>query len=641
MAEKILALLVSGDLICEFGDAANTDHPGTCTDTHINIDETNYSTEETLNVYTWPVNTIANAVIIKWDISALPASKVIASATLSLYMTGFQGSAGDDPYTVTVHRIENVNPTITLCEGKTYDGTNAWTNVAAADFPLAQEDIATAESTVNLNTTLEYKTFDVTQMVRDWYNGDKSNFGMLINSDATAVADSDRQFASTEHANPNERPKLIVHFTTEADTTAPQISSISAGTPTDTTATITWTTNESADSQVEYGLTASYGSSTTLDGTNVTSHSQQITGLTAGTTYHYKVKSTDPFDNASESSDQTFATVSADTTDPIISDIAESNLTDVAVTITWTTDEDADSQIDYGTTDSYGSSTTLDGTLETSHSQVITGLQNNTLYHYQVKSSDASGNEALGADGTFTTTTPSQEWPNEPAGFTKETERNFNSVNDDEGWNDVRQSAGLYQVTSDTTAPKSSNNVGEIIWSSGTAGGGAPAYTNYQNITGGISHMYISFWYKLSSNWDGHSSGVNKIGFCWIHSNPVVYFDNHGSGSGPYTPQVRLQNTPGGARNLTTNVASFNIQRGQWYRWEIELKINTGGNTDGEAHWWIDGIKVGAYTDIGYSSSGQGHEFELVSWRPIWGGTGDSKPAQDNARMDHFYISRA
>ena len=51
-------------------------------------------------------------------------------------------------------------------------------------------------------------------------------------------------------------------------------------------ATITWTTNELADSQVEYGTTTAYGAQTTLDPALVGAHSEALVGLTAETTYH-------------------------------------------------------------------------------------------------------------------------------------------------------------------------------------------------------------------------------------------------------------------------------------------------------------------------------------------------------------------
>ena len=46
-----------------------------------------------------------------------------------------------------------------------------------------------------------------------------------------------------------------------------------------TSARITWTTNEPANGQVEYGPTTSYGGTTGLDSTLLTSHSQDLSGL--------------------------------------------------------------------------------------------------------------------------------------------------------------------------------------------------------------------------------------------------------------------------------------------------------------------------------------------------------------------------
>lgn len=83
------------------------------------------------------------------------------------------------------------------------------------------------------------------------------------------------------------------------------ISNISVGSITSTGAVISWSTNHAASSRVDYGTTVSYGSSTT-SATLVTSHSVTLTGLTAGTTYHYKVTSTG--NSTAVSSDQTFST---------------------------------------------------------------------------------------------------------------------------------------------------------------------------------------------------------------------------------------------------------------------------------------------------------------------------------------------
>jgi purple acid phosphatase-like protein len=74
-----------------------------------------------------------------------------------------------------------------------------------------------------------------------------------------------------------------------APPSGPIISGVTATSITATSATITWTTDIASDSQVQYGTTTSYGSMSALNSTLVTSHSVNLTGLTAATTYHYRV----------------------------------------------------------------------------------------------------------------------------------------------------------------------------------------------------------------------------------------------------------------------------------------------------------------------------------------------------------------
>jgi phosphodiesterase/alkaline phosphatase D-like protein len=99
----------------------------------------------------------------------------------------------------------------------------------------------------------------------------------------------------------------------------------------------------------------------------------------------------------------TTPTPAADTTQPTLSNVRAGGLTGTTATITWKSNEPADSQVEYGTTTSYGSSTTLDSRLVTSHSVPLDKLTPNTVYHYRVKSKDASGNVTVSADFTFKT----------------------------------------------------------------------------------------------------------------------------------------------------------------------------------------------------------------------------------------------
>ncbi|MCA9739900.1 DUF5060 domain-containing protein, partial [candidate division KSB1 bacterium] len=92
------------------------------------------------------------------------------------------------------------------------------------------------------------------------------------------------------------------------DLRTPVISMIEVQALTDKSAVIVWRTDEASDSQVEYGLDTTYGQQTALDGSLVTSHSQELTGLAANTTYHYRVLSKDAAGNLALSADQSFTT---------------------------------------------------------------------------------------------------------------------------------------------------------------------------------------------------------------------------------------------------------------------------------------------------------------------------------------------
>lgn len=191
-------------------------------------------------------------------------------------------------------------------------------------------------------------------------------------------------------------------LTVASDTTPPQVANVASSDITQTAATITWTTDETSTSQVEYGPTASYGNFSTLNSALATAHSVSLSGLTGGATYHYRVRSKDASNNEAISNDNTFITISADNQAPQISSLAVSGISQIAATVTWTTNESSNSVVQYGLTANYGFSATSTA-LATAHSVSLSGLTANTAYHYRVISKDASNNEAISSDNIFTT----------------------------------------------------------------------------------------------------------------------------------------------------------------------------------------------------------------------------------------------
>jgi GH18 family chitinase len=100
---------------------------------------------------------------------------------------------------------------------------------------------------------------------------------------------------------------------------APVISAVVASGVGSSSATVSWTTNEAAEGQVEYGVTTAYASTTTLNTALTTSHSVALSGLSAGALYHYAVISRDASGNLGTSADFTFATtVAVSTTSPVL-----------------------------------------------------------------------------------------------------------------------------------------------------------------------------------------------------------------------------------------------------------------------------------------------------------------------------------
>src|SRR3981081_32329 len=96
-----------------------------------------------------------------------------------------------------------------------------------------------------------------------------------------------------------------------------KITNVQASAPTHSGFQVGWLTNVPANSQIEYGTSAAYGSITPVDATIVTAHQVTLTSLAAGVLYHYRARSTDANNNQAVSEDFTFATA-GNTTPPVV-----------------------------------------------------------------------------------------------------------------------------------------------------------------------------------------------------------------------------------------------------------------------------------------------------------------------------------
>ena len=100
-----------------------------------------------------------------------------------------------------------------------------------------------------------------------------------------------------------------------SDTTAPQISSVQAN-ATNSTANVTWSTSEAANSSVSYGTTPGLGTTSGSSG-SATSHFRPLSVLQNGTLYFYNVTSCDTAGNCNTTGIYNFTTLYANPTVPI------------------------------------------------------------------------------------------------------------------------------------------------------------------------------------------------------------------------------------------------------------------------------------------------------------------------------------
>lgn len=108
--------------------------------------------------------------------------------------------------------------------------------------------------------------------------------------------------------------KALVLYVTEpppappaADTAPPVIKNISTSSETETSAVVTWTTNEPASSGVEYGKETDYGL-TASSADLTTDHSLTLSDLESNTAYHFRITSNDKAGNQASSADNIFVT---------------------------------------------------------------------------------------------------------------------------------------------------------------------------------------------------------------------------------------------------------------------------------------------------------------------------------------------
>lgn len=222
----------------------------------------------------------------------------------------------------------------------------------------------------------------------------------------------------------------IIYETVMQSFDGPTISSVSCSAGTEQM-TVIWNSDVIADGFVIYDTASNFANSKE-QGSSVkagASHSVVVSGLTGGT-YYYKVRSERTNGGVTTDSNvYTCAPAAAaatvcptcqavggglliiDKTDkaaPLVANIQITNIKSDSAAISWTTDEDATSFVEYGQGAAYGK-TFGEWTSAKSHSIVLNNLISETEYHFRALSSDGWGNLGKSEDKIFKTISLAKE----------------------------------------------------------------------------------------------------------------------------------------------------------------------------------------------------------------------------------------
>jgi hypothetical protein len=169
---------------------------------------------------------------------------------------------------------------------------------------------------------------------------------------------------------------------------------------------------EVSECKFEYGTSIAYGKTATCTpspgkGETLVAVSASVTGLTANTTYHFRISATNA-GGTSNGLDQTFKTLPP----PTVETKAATSVTQTSATLNASVNPNgglvSECKFEYGSTTSYGHSAPCtpspgSGTTAVAVSAALESLAEGATYHFRISATNAGGTSP-GGDLTFTTT---------------------------------------------------------------------------------------------------------------------------------------------------------------------------------------------------------------------------------------------
>jgi hypothetical protein len=290
-----------------------------------------------------------------------------------------------------------------------------WDTGSAADTTIYYSENSDMSSATQLGSSDDVTEHSIT--LTSLTNGTKYYF-YVESEDADGNVTTDKNIVEGEIR--------YYSFTTTSDAIAPVITNVSAALTGETGATIAWTTDEGATSQIEWGRTTSLGTLTTQTSIYTTQHAVTLTGLDNTTTYYYRVISEDRAANSATDNNSgntySFTTLAPtevaftttvtsvvggdDTASPAISAIEVVPVSAQAARISFKTNEVALAGVDYGAGDNLDQDAVINGSYNFDHVATLQGLLVGQTYSFQIAATDASGNRGTSTVRTFTHQAP-------------------------------------------------------------------------------------------------------------------------------------------------------------------------------------------------------------------------------------------
>lgn len=236
----------------------------------------------------------------RFDVSSIPSGAVIVNATLELYLLNGAGI----PVTMEAREVLE-----TWVEGSGLNTAPFTTNGVSWDTQPLFGGTAVGAQTVG--STSGWYTFSLTDLVQQWVNGSKPNYGVaLVDRNEATIAVNYKTFASSENADIAKRPVLRIQFAapvvavTGVDVTPSTVSLIEGGNAVQLSATVlpdtatnrkvTWTSSNLAVATVDANgvvtpvgrgtatitATTDEGNFTDASTVTVSSHNADLSSLT-------------------------------------------------------------------------------------------------------------------------------------------------------------------------------------------------------------------------------------------------------------------------------------------------------------------------------------------------------------------------